>query len=141
MKGARRRWLRYLWPAVYSAVGLMLAWIAVACGGWWRVRAGALECGGGRLGALAAALPRRYAFSAITLGHVILGLDGPTLDAVRRHEQVHVRQYERWGPLFGPAYLASSLLQWLRGRRPYLDNHFERQAYGEAARRNPGPPR
>ncbi|HEY0883876.1 MAG TPA: signal peptide prediction [Ramlibacter sp.] len=139
MSGARRRWLRYLWPAVYSVIGLVLAWLAVACGGWWRVRAGALECGGGRLAALAARLPRRYAFSAITLGHVILGLDGATLDAARRHEQVHVRQYERWGPLFGPAYLASSLLQWLRGRRPYLDNHFERQAYGEAARRGPGP--
>lgn len=131
----RRGWRRYLWPAAYSAIGLVLAWIAVACGGWWRVRAGALECGGGRLAALAARLPRRYAFSAITLGHVILGLDGPTLDAVRRHEQVHVRQYERWGLLFGPAYLASSLLQWLRGRRPYLDNRFEREARGEAGRR------
>ena len=138
MKGARRRWLRYPWPAGYSAIGLVFAWPAVACGGWWRVRAGALECGGGRLAALAARLPRPYAFRAITLGHVILGLDGPTLDAVRRHEQVHVRQYERWGPLFGPAYLASSLLQWLRGRRPYMDNHFERQAYGEAARSEPG---
>ena len=134
MNAAPWRWLRYLWPAVYSAIGLLLAWVAVASGGWWRVRAGALECGGGRLGALAARLPRRHAFSAITLGHVILGLDAATLDAVRRHEQVHVRQYERWGLLFGPAYLASSLVQWLRGRRPYLDNHFERQARAQAAR-------
>lgn len=138
MSAARLCWLRYVWPAPYSAIGLVLAWLVVACGGWWRVRAGTLECGGGRLGARAARLPRRYGFGAITLGHVILGVDGRTLDAVRRHEQVHVRQYERWGPLFGPAYLASSLAQWLRGRRPYRDNHFERQAYAEAARRDDG---
>jgi len=140
VSAAHRRWLRYTWPAVYSAIGLALAWLVVAGGGWWRLRAGALECGGGRLGALAARLPRRWRFGAITLGHVILSLDGATLDAVRRHEHVHVRQYERWGPLFGPAYLGSSLLQWLRGRRPYLDNHFERQAYGEAARPDCEPP-
>lgn len=136
---ARRRWPRYLWPAAYSAIGLVLAWVTVACGGWWRVRAGTIECGGGRLGALAARLPRRYAFVAITLGHVIIGVDAATLDAVRRHEQVHVRQYERWGPLFGPAYLASSLLQWLRGRRPYLDNHFERQARARDGRQRREP--
>lgn len=138
----QRRWWHYLWASPYSVLGLVLAWCAVAAGGWWRVRAGAIECAGGRLGALARRLPRRCAFHAITFGHVILGVDAATLDAVRAHEQVHVRQYERWGLLFGPAYLASSLLQWLRGRRPYLDNHFERQAYaraaGEAAGREEG---
>ena len=70
----------------------------------------------------------------MTLGHVILGIDGATLDSARLHEQVHVRQYERWGPLFLPAYFASSLVQLLRGRRPYLDNHFEREAYAKDGR-------
>jgi hypothetical protein len=46
---------------------------------------------------------------------------------------VHVRQYERWGPAFLPAYLLSSLLQLLRGRNPYRENHFERQAYAAVA--------
>jgi hypothetical protein len=41
---------------------------------------------------------------------------------------VHVRQYERWGPLFVPAYLVSSLVLWLRGRDPYWDNPFEVEA-------------
>ena len=32
-------------------------------------------------------------------------------------------------PLFVPAYFLSSLVELLRGRRPYLDNCFEREAY------------
>jgi len=43
-----------------------------------------------------------------------------------------VQQYERWGPLFVPAYLGSSLLQWLRGQDPYRSNWFEREAFGDA---------
>lgn len=42
---------------------------------------------------------------------------------------VHVRQYERWGPLMGPAYLLASLYMHLTGRRAYRDNPFEREAY------------
>lgn len=129
---ALRRLAARAWAAPNSALGLALACVVVAAGGWWRLRAGAIECGGGRLGRAAARLPPAFAFRAITLGHVILGVDGPALDAARRHEQVHVRQYERWGPLFLPAYLLSSAWQWLRGRRPYLDNHFEREAYARA---------
>ena len=49
-----------------------------------------------------------------------------------------MRQYERWGPLFGPAYLLSSLVQLARGRRPYWDNHFEREAYAKVASGNRG---
>jgi len=142
------RLLAYGWAAPYSAVGLLLAWLAVAAGGWWRVRAGALECGGGRIGRLVARLPPPLAFTAMTLGHVIIGVDGASLDASRSHEQVHVRQYERWGLLFLPAYVLSSLYQWLRGRRPYRDNYFEREAFAQAApwrgpvhRPSPGPRR
>src|SRR5689334_8535862 len=60
--------------------------------------------------------------SAMTLGHVVLGRDAPLLQSTRDHERVHVRQYERWGPLFVPAYLGISIYLWLRGRRAYLDN-------------------
>lgn len=136
------RWLAYGWAAPCSALGLVLAWLAVAAGGWWRLRAGALECGGGRIARLVGRLPPSLGFTAMTLGHVILGVDGAVLDASRAHEQVHVRQYERWGPLFLPAYLLSSAYQWLRGRHPYLDNRFEREAYASdaAADRRAGRP-
>jgi hypothetical protein len=56
---------------------------------------------------------------------VILGTHPDELARLRVHEQAHVRQYEAWGPLFLLAYPASSLWQWLLGRRPYADNHFE----------------
>ena len=38
---------------------------------------------------------------------------------------------------FLPAYALSSLVQLLRGRNPYRENHFERQAYAATARRRP----
>lgn len=97
-----------------------------------RADSGALEIGGGHLGRWVSRLRPPFCFSAITLGHVILGTDHATLAAVRAHEQVHVRQYERWGPFFAPAYLLSSLAQLLRGRRPYLDNRFECEARAKA---------
>ncbi len=123
-----------IWASPYSAAGLLLGVVVVLFGGHAVRRQGAIEIGGGAVGRFLARLPWPFAFSA-TLGHVILGLDHATLAAVRAHEQVHVRQYERWGPFFGPAYVLSSLIQLLSGRRPYLDNHFERQAYGRSAER------
>jgi hypothetical protein len=42
-----------------------------------------------------------------------------------RHELEHVRQYEKWGPLFVPAYLIAAVWVWLRGRHHYRDNPFE----------------
>jgi len=69
---------------------------------------------------------------AFTLGHTILGQTDASLDISRQHETVHVRQYELWGPFMGPAYLLSSLVLWIAGRRPYRDNPFERQAYDQS---------
>src|SRR5262249_48349552 len=68
--------------------------------------------------------------SAMTLGHVVLGRDVQLLASTRDHERVHVRQCERWGPFFLPAYGIASLLPFLRMKNPYLDNFFEREAYG-----------
>ena len=127
------RILAYLWAAPYSAVGLILGLLAFLFGARMQLRDGILEFGGGRLGHIASRLPAPFAFAAITFGHVVLGLDRATLAAVRAHEQVHVRQYERWGPLFVPAYLLSSLVQLVRGRNPYLDNCFEREAYAKTS--------
>lgn len=72
----------------------------------------------------------------MTLGHVILGVTAADLDQVRYHEWVHVRQYERWGPFFLPAYLGASAYLWIVGQHPYLDNPFEREAFtADALRR------
>lgn len=71
--------------------------------------------------------------AAVTLGHVVLARDGQALHETRLHERVHVRQYERWGPLFVPAYLAASLWVFVLGRDPYRDNWFEIGARREAA--------
>ena len=68
----------------------------------------------------------------MTLGHVVLGQSAESLDFSREHELVHVRQYERWGPVFLPAYFLSSLIAWAQGKNPYYDNAFEREAYGQA---------
>jgi len=65
----------------------------------------------------------------MTWGHVILGQTAAALDFSREHELIHVRQYERWGPLFIPAYLLCSAVIWLRGGDPYRDNPFECEAY------------
>ena len=91
--------------------------------------AGVLEVAGGLVGTYLGPTRIALPWRAITLGHVILGIDSAALDASRAHEHVHVRQYEQWGPFFLPAYLASSLWQLACGRRCYRDNWFERQAY------------
>lgn len=131
------RLLKYLWAGPYTAFGAALGLLVLACGGTCRVEQGVLEFCGGLLGRGFARLPQPLAFSAMTLGHVILAVDRPALSQLRRHEHVHVRQYEHWGPLFVPAYLLSSLVQLLRGRDPYRENHFERQAFALAKRPRP----
>ena len=65
----------------------------------------------------------------MTVGHVVLGQTDAALDLSRTHETVHVRQYERWGPLFLPAYALASVYAWAKGRNPYRDNIFEVEAY------------
>jgi hypothetical protein len=132
-----KKTIRYLWAAPYSLLGLLLGLLAMLLGARARLHRGALEVGGGRVGWAVSRLPAPFSFSAMTMGHVILGTDHAALAELRQHEHVHVRQYERWGPLFLPAYLMASVLAWLRGRDPYRENYFERQAYGQACGRAP----
>ena len=121
------RWARVLWASPNSLIGLPL------CAAWWlaggrlAVVQGVLEAS---LGPSRRARPRRLRlpFAAITLGHVVIAANAADLQRLRAHEQVHVRQCERWGPLFLPAYLGSSLWQWLCGRDAYWDNRFEVEA-------------
>jgi hypothetical protein len=119
---------RLLWAAPCSAIGLLLGAMVLLAGGRMRWARGALECSLGQGGALAYWL-RRQPFAAITLGHVIVALDASDLRRLHAHERVHVKQFERWGALLFFAYPAASLWAWLRGRDPYLDNGFEREAY------------
>ena len=125
--------LRYLWAAPATAIGLVAASSALMLGARGDVVEGVLEVHGGLLAGAVLRLPAEMRFSAITLGHVILGLAPDVLAQVRPHEKAHVRQYERWGVLFFPLYAASSLVAWLNCRSPYWHNHFERQARHEAA--------
>jgi hypothetical protein len=68
----------------------------------------------------------------MTLGHVVLGQTAEFLESTREHERVQVEQYERWAPLFLPAYGLASIYLWLKGRDPYRENPFEKEAYGRA---------
>ena len=127
------RTLRYAWAFFPGTlIGLICVPLAAAGGGRARVVRGCVEVYGG---AVTRFLNRGMPWlgvrgaAAMTLGHVILGADERCLDRSRDHEHVHVRQYERWGPLFLPAYFASSVFAWRRGLNPYLDNRFEREAY------------
>ena len=94
-------------------------------------RCGIIEFRGGIIPKLLGLMPGGLC-AAMTLGHVVLGRTASCLDVCRTHELVHVRQYERWGPLFIPAYLACSLAIWFRGGDAYRDNPFEREAYAIA---------
>lgn len=71
----------------------------------------------------------------MALGHVVLAIDDTTLHRAGPHERIHVRQYERWGPFFLPAYGIASWWAWRRGLHAYLDNPFEVEAYADDARR------
>jgi hypothetical protein len=121
--------LRYLWASPNTLVGLLLASAALLPGSGMQIVGGVLEVHGPLVAAiLRRCIPLRGGASAITLGHVVLGCDRLTLDATRRHERVHVRQCERWGPAFIPAYLVAGLWALLKGTGAYRGNYFEREA-------------
>ena len=125
------RAFRYLWALPTTALGLLLVPLAIVTGGGLQIVEGVLEVHGGAVRwLLRHATAIKGGASAMTLGHVVLGLDRRALQKSRTHERIHVRQCERWGPLFIPAYLLAGLWQLLRGRSPYSDNPFEREAYG-----------
>ena len=126
---ALRRFAIYAWAAPNTVLGLVAGLVLLCFGGRLQFVDGVAEFSGGLLGVAAGSVPGRVRFTAITLGHVILGVNRAELSAARAHEHVHVRQYELWGPLFLLAYAGSSLWQISRGRRGYRDNFFERQAY------------
>ena len=126
-----RRWLLRLWAAPCPWLGLALAAVPLA------LRLARARCVEGvieiHLRHAARFTRRCLPFNAITFGHGVLALDGECLERLRPHELVHVRQYERWGPVFLLAYPLASLWLLLRGRRAYFDNPFEVEARDVAA--------
>ena len=121
--------LGVLWAAPYTALGLLVGGLGLCFGGRVRVRGRAIEIYDGGIKSFLYLLPSGQFTLALTLGHTILGQTDASLDISRKHEAVHVAQYERWGPFFLPAYFLSSLFMWMTGRRFYRDNPFEREAY------------
>lgn len=118
------RLLAYLWALPVSVIGAVFGLVLLLLGARAVWHTGVLEVSlSGSRGR-----PRKLPFAAITFGHVVLAATPEDQARLRRHERVHVAQYERWGPLFLLAYPAESLCQLLRGRRPYLDNRFEIEA-------------
>lgn len=124
--------LRVIWASPASVLGLVVGVLGLATGGRVRCVGRTLEFHGGLVSWLLARLP--VDAMAMTLGHVVLGRSAAALDVCREHEMVHVRQYERWGPVFIPAYLLCSLVLLVRGRDAYRENPFEREAYGKLPR-------
>jgi hypothetical protein len=124
--------LTYTWAAPNTALGILFGLVFIGLGGRMQVVAGVAEFHGGSAGRFFASRPHPFCFGAMTLGHVILGTCQKQLTALRTHEHVHVRQYEKWGMFFLPAYALSSLWEVGHGRNGYRNNYFERQAYALA---------
>lgn len=124
-----RSW-RYLWAAPNTLVGMLGLVLALCSGGRVRLVDGVFEVEGGLVAAILANIPfLEGGAAALTLGHVVMGQTRAFNEMLRAHERVHVEQYECWGPLFLPAYFASSAWAFATGRDFYRDNYFERVAF------------
>ncbi len=121
--------IRVVWASPNTLIGLLIGGVGMCFGGRARIRGRVIQFYEGGTKWFIQRLPHGQFTLALTLGHTILGQTDASLDISREHEMVHVRQYERWGPLFLPAYYLSSIYMWLVGRRFYRDNPFEREAY------------
>jgi len=122
----------YLWTSPTSLPGCLLIVPTLCTGGRCRVVDGVLEVSGGFAAwALKHCTLLKGGATAMTLGHVVLARDLESHDLTRTHERVHVRQAERWGPFFLPAYGVASLVALLKGESAYRGNWFEKEAYGD----------
>ena len=120
----------YLWTSPTSLAGLALLVPTLCTRGRARVVDGVLELSGGVCRwILQKCTPLEGGATAMTLGHVVIALDEAAHDRTRSHERIHVRQAEKWGPLFFPAYGVASVIAAVRGGHFYRDNVFEREAY------------
>ncbi|HBJ38623.1 MAG TPA: hypothetical protein DDZ51_28510 [Planctomycetaceae bacterium] len=117
----------YLWASPNTCVGIALG---LVLGGKFAFVDGVFEIHGPRISKLLSKL--WVSAAAMTLGHAVLGQSAFYLHITRSHERVHVRQYERWGPLFIPTYLILSAALFAIGKDGYRSNPFEIEAFEEA---------
>lgn len=141
MTGGRRvlqalvRAAGYAWAGPFTLLALLLLVAPLALfRSRVRLVSGVVEVTGGALSNALARLVPGLSIAAITLGHVVLAQSDDDAGEWRAHERVHVAQWSRWGLLFPFAYLGASLFARLRGRDPYLDNPFEREAFARPIR-------
>ena len=126
---------RYIWSSPNSLIGLLFLPSVFFTDGGFQIVNGVLELHGSFISwILRHCVLMPGGAWAITFGHVVLGRDNEALSLTRVHERVHVRQYELWGPVFIPAYLAAALWGLVTRTGPYYGNYFEREAMrGEQA--------
>jgi hypothetical protein len=119
-----------IWSAPTTLLGLFVVAITLNTGGRAQLHNGVIEAHGGFARFFLEKLTLLPGGAmAMTLGHVVIARSRAALESTRAHERIHVRQCEKWGPLFIPAYLLCSLIAFLRGGDAYRDNPFEREAF------------
>ena len=117
------------WASPYTFLGLLVGLVGLVFGGRVRIRGRAIEFYDGGIKWFIHRLPNGQFILALTLGNVVLGQTDASLDGSRKHEAVHIAQYERWGPFTLPAYIVASFFVYFAGKRFYRDNPFEREAF------------
>ena len=122
-------WLLTIWTFPNTLLGLAIGYLGVFSGGKVQRVDGCWEFHGGIVTRLLRFAPTGSGAMAMTLGHTILGQTQAALDIARAHEHVHVRQYEKFGPFFIPAYFAASFYAWVNRKDAYRDNIFEVEAF------------
>ncbi len=106
------RTLAYVWTSPNTVLGLVVGALSFQRP---RVVSGVVVFDGPVRGSLW--VVRVFRRSAITFGHVVVS-NRPLRGRLLVHELHHVRQYERLGPLYLPAYLAIYLFTGYR-RHPF----------------------
>ena len=129
--------LLYIWVSPNSLLGVLVGCLGLVSGGKCQLKRGCLEFYGGLVTWMLERIPNGTGVLAMTLGHTIIGQTAQALHIARDHEQVHVRQFERWGPIFIPVYVTCSGNLWLQKKDYYRDNPFEVEAYRIADPHNP----
>jgi hypothetical protein len=129
------RWMYVAWAFPVSMFAIFLLPLALRQSRW-RASHGCLEVSSPGLrwflrAKWARLLAGGQGFAAATIGSVIIACDDAALADCGTHERVHVRQCERWGPIFPLAYVAAGLWIALKRRNLrsyYWDNPFEVEA-------------
>jgi hypothetical protein len=126
--------LRTLWALPLTLPGLLVYGLVLMTGGQRHRCSGALAISGGISSWWMRRGPwRKRNLLAITIGHVIITRDAAGFHRTLAHELEHVRQGERWGIFFPPAYIVASLAAMAKGGHYYDDNCFETAACRAAA--------